>query len=116
MMNLDGSTIMAERKGHAEPSEAVRPLHGLCVDHREMMIHDDVIMRTIVDIPEAQLRSLDRLTRQLGISRADAIRRAVEAYTRSNRVSDQHAFGIWRDREVDGLSYEDRVRGEWDRG
>ncbi len=53
--------------------------------------------RTIVDIPATQLAEIDRFCRTLGISRAEAVRRALEAYL--ERAVDVHAdgFGLWTD-------------------
>ncbi len=53
--------------------------------------------RTIVDIPASQLDEIDRFCRTLGISRAEAVRRALEAYL--ERTGDLHAdgFGLWTD-------------------
>ena len=53
--------------------------------------------RTIVDIPASQLDEIDRFCRTLGISRAEAVRRALEAYL--ERAVDIHAdgFGLWTD-------------------
>jgi hypothetical protein len=56
--------------------------------------------RTIVDIPASQLDEIDRFCRTLGISRAEAVRRALEAYL--ERAVDVRAdgFGLWRDAET----------------
>lgn len=71
-------------------------------------------MRTIIDLPEADRASLDALSRQLGISRAEAVRRAVAEFLKSHRTdSGDDLFGIWRHRSEDALAYEDRVRAEW---
>ena len=53
--------------------------------------------RTIVDIPASQLDEIDRFCRTLGISRAEAVRRALEAYL--ERAVDIHTdgFGLWTD-------------------
>jgi len=73
-------------------------------------------MRTIIDLPPDQLDALDRWCRREGISRAEAIRRAVADRVRPERAADRdRAFGIWRDRAIDGLAYQRRARGEWDR-
>jgi len=42
------------------------------------MTLDDDVMRTIIELPDAQLESLSRLCRREKISRAEAIRRAVD--------------------------------------
>ena len=73
-------------------------------------------MRTIIDLPDAQIEALDALCRREGISRAEAIRRAVAAHVRSERDrGPDPAFGLWKRRPVDALSYQRRLRREWDR-
>ncbi len=71
-------------------------------------------MRTIIEMPEAQLRALAELCQREKISRAEAIRRAVADYAGRKRVDGaEQAFGLWRRRRVDGLAYERRLRREW---
>lgn len=72
-------------------------------------------MRTIIDLPESDRETLDLLSRQLGISRAEAVRRAVAEFLKSHRptVCDDALFGVWRNRGEDALDYEDRLRAEW---
>lgn len=72
-------------------------------------------VRTIVDLPTSQLEALDALCRRDRISRAEAVRRAVAQLVQRERAVDRdQAFGIWRDRRVDGLHYQARLRREWD--
>jgi hypothetical protein len=79
-----------------------------------MMPSYDDDMRTIIELPEDQLRDLAELCRRERISRAEAIRRAVAEYSRRRRAGDtRRAFGLWRDRRRDGLAYERRLRREW---
>jgi hypothetical protein len=79
-----------------------------------MTLYDD-IMRTIIDLPPGDVDALDALCRREGISRAEAIRRAVAQHLLANRAGDpNHAFGLWRARPVDGLRYQQRLRREWD--
>jgi len=83
--------------------------------HRHHMIKR-YAMRTIIDLTESDRESLDALSRQLGISRAEAIRRAVADFLRSHQpATDAEMFGIWRDRDEDAIAYENRVRSEWNR-
>ena len=73
-------------------------------------------MRTIVDIPEGQLAELKEICAREGISRAEAIRRAVRVYTQGlGTAGRRRAFGIWKNRKIDALSHEDQVRSEWAR-
>jgi metal-responsive CopG/Arc/MetJ family transcriptional regulator len=79
-----------------------------------MMTAYDNVMRTIVEIPEDQLRDLAEMCRREGISRAEAIRRAVAEYARRRKPGETgRAFGLWRGRRRDGLAYERRLRREW---
>jgi hypothetical protein len=78
-----------------------------------MTCYDDAV-RTIVDLPDTQLEALDALCRREGISRAEAVRRAVAAHVRQARAAaPDAAFGLWHGRGIDGLAYERRVRDEW---
>ena len=82
----------------------------------EMMTwYDAVIMRTIIELPTEQVTDLDALCRREGISRAEAVRRAVSAMLaeRSTREA-AGAFGLWRGRAAEVLATHDRLRDEWD--
>jgi len=55
--------------------------------------------RTIVDIPDAQLAEIDAFCERLRISRAEAVRRALEAYLERRDADDVgEGFGLWRPR------------------
>ena len=74
------------------------------------------LMRTIIDLRAGQLDGLDRVCRRDGISRAEAIRRAVDAMiAREAPDRAKRAHGVWRGRDLDGVSYQDVLRREWDR-
>ncbi|MGF1643898.1 MAG: CopG family transcriptional regulator [Thiotrichales bacterium] len=72
-------------------------------------------MRTIVDLPEDQLKALSGLGERERLSRAELIRQAIAEYLerRGPAVSDE-AFGLWAGRGEDGVAYESRVRSEWE--
>lgn len=69
-------------------------------------------MRAIVDLPDEQVRDLAELCRREGLSRAEAVRRAIAEYLQARRP-DGELFGLWRDRDIDGLEYERSLRREW---
>lgn len=71
-------------------------------------------MRTIIDLPDTDVRRLDALAQHEHCSRAALIRRAVEAFLarRGTGGQDDEAFGLWAGRE-DGLDYQRQLRGEW---
>ena len=53
--------------------------------------------RTIIDIPEDELRELDSLRRLLGIkSRAEVVRRALRDFVHHNASVKTDGFGLWR--------------------
>jgi hypothetical protein len=72
-------------------------------------------MRTLVDIPEAELEELRALSRARKVSRAELIRQAVTGFLTENRAGLEDSFGIWKKRGVDGLKYQEELRGEWER-
>jgi metal-responsive CopG/Arc/MetJ family transcriptional regulator len=53
--------------------------------------------RTIVDLPSSQLKDLDSRCRSLGISRAEAVRRAIHAFLRESPGDSEQGFGLWKD-------------------
>lgn len=72
-------------------------------------------MRTIIDLPPAQIEALDALCKREGVSRAEAVRRAVAQYVHEERAKEpDRVFGLWRGRRVDGVEYQRRLRREWD--
>lgn len=76
-------------------------------------------MRTIIDLTSEQLARLEEVAEREGISRAEAIRRAVDsAYAEvaagSSRAARDAAYGLWKGRKIDSLRYVDRLRDEWE--
>jgi metal-responsive CopG/Arc/MetJ family transcriptional regulator len=51
--------------------------------------------RTIIDLPPAQMRDLDAMCASLGISRAEGIRRAVQAFLLKPADDEERCFGLW---------------------
>jgi metal-responsive CopG/Arc/MetJ family transcriptional regulator len=85
-----------------------------------MPIYDDVIMRTIIEIPETDVALLDKMSKKADCSRAAIIRNAIKEYIDKNKELHtetvfSRAFGIWKDSPVNALDYEDKIRKEWDR-
>jgi len=73
-------------------------------------------MRTLVDIPTPELEALNTLSKSSGVSRAESIRRAIRAYVDQHAPRPKHeGFGIWKDYEIDGDEYQQKMRAEWDR-
>ena len=70
-------------------------------------------MRTLVDIPDRQIRDLTAICEAEKVSRAEVIRQAISAYLEKKKPQAVDAFGLWKDHKVDGLEYQEQVRSEW---
>ena len=75
-------------------------------------------MRTIVDLPEEQIRALDAYSKKHGVSRAEAVRRAVAMFLPERRprrldFRNHPAFGSWKERDVDSVVHQQKLRAEW---
>lgn len=72
-------------------------------------------MRFLADIPDDDVKWLDRLAAETGKSRAALLREAVTAFRRSSgKEGIDQFFGLWSSAE-DGVAFQQRLRGEWDR-
>jgi hypothetical protein len=82
-------------------------------------------MRTIVDIPDDQIKALDRIGNREKLSRAELVRRAVSQYLEAEtpkkpRPITNDIFGIAKPGDkrffdgLDGVEYQRRIRAEWD--
>ena len=73
-------------------------------------------MRTIVDLPDRQIEGLKRISNTSHASRAELVRRAIDEYlARHLPAQDDGAFGLWKKRKTDGVTYQNRARNEWDK-
>ena len=79
-------------------------------------------MRTIIDLPDEQMEQLKLICALEGISRAEAVRRAVAMLLseRAERMTARAAAlaaarGSWKSYGLDGVEYQRQIRAEWDR-
>jgi hypothetical protein len=72
-------------------------------------------MRTIVDLPDAQVQALARVCRQEKISRAEAVRRAVAGWVSASTPAPAAGFGLWSHKKKNARKQVDRLRAEWER-
>jgi len=81
-------------------------------------------MRALVDIPDHQLEDLSAICAARKLSRAEAVRQALQAFIEDNRPSREAAFGLWKGQSAtlpgasdplpeDGLAYQEKLRSEW---
>lgn len=83
-------------------------------------------MRTIVDLPEEQVRALDKIGQDENVSRAELVRQAVGLYLLDNKrkktgeVIGPDIFGTVEPGDpefwdgLSGLEWERKMRAEWD--
>jgi hypothetical protein len=57
-----------------------------------VITRNDITMRTIVDLPQEQIRKLTLFCRREKISRAEAVRRAVDRFLRGSSANDLRSF------------------------
>jgi len=71
-------------------------------------------MRSLVDIPDDDIKLLKLVTKKLAISRAEFVRQAITAHLAPYRRKMSHAaFGLWAEQPEDCVAYQQRVRSEW---
>ena len=72
-------------------------------------------MRTIIDIPDQLIESLDRMGTAHRKSRAALVREAISEFLRAKSIpAADAAFGLWKHRKKDGLEYQADLRREWE--
>jgi predicted transcriptional regulator len=77
--------------------------------------------RILADLPEDDIKWLDRIAEEQGKSRAAVLREAVSAYRAETPSSGKdwldQAFGIWKDRTDigDSVEWQRRERASWTR-
>jgi len=78
-------------------------------------------MRTIIEIPDEQLKPLDLLCKGEGVSRAEFLRRMISNALKNKKnekkqsLRDHPAFGMFKGTDTfgDGLEYQRKIRAEW---
>jgi len=74
-----------------------------------------LLMRTIIDIPDQFIESLDRIGATNRQSRAAIIREAIADFLKVKSLPpSEAAFGIWKNRKKDGVEYQIELREEWE--
>ena len=74
----------------------------------------NTMARILIDLPDAQLQALAAIMRTERRSRAAIVRDAIQAYVERHAAHDgPPVFGLWKDRGVDGLAYQEARRAEW---
>ena len=71
-------------------------------------------MRIALDLPDQLMESLDRVSGTENRPRSALVSEAIAEFLRNKSgPSAEVAFGLWKDRETDGLRYQDALCAEW---
>ncbi len=78
------------------------------------------MVRTLISLPDKDLRKLDILAHKTKKSRAQVVREAVSVYLKQNEPRNweemvRSAAGILKDKIKDTDAYLEKLRSEWDR-
>ena len=72
------------------------------------------LMRTIITLSDEHIHSLEVICKKENISRSEAIRQAVHQYIEIQKPKNMdQAFGIWKERDISALLYEEELRSEF---
>jgi hypothetical protein len=71
-------------------------------------------MRTLIDLPDAQVQALAVRCERAKLPRAALIREAIAEYLErhASKPADA-AFGLWETELLDGLACQEKARAEW---
>jgi hypothetical protein len=69
--------------------------------------------RLSVNFPESCIDAPDAIAQAEGLSRAQVVRKAILLYLEQRRCANGDAFGIWKERPVDGVAYQEAMRSAW---
>jgi metal-responsive CopG/Arc/MetJ family transcriptional regulator len=74
-----------------------------------------MMKRTLVGLSDQDFQALDTLSDVKRVSRAELIRQAVSQYLEKfkSEPATDGAFGLWAQKNEDGLAYQQRLREEW---
>jgi hypothetical protein len=71
-------------------------------------------MRTLIDLPDPQIRALAALCDKVNKSRASIVREAIAEYlAKYQRGPGEEAFGLWTADAPDGVDFQRDARAEW---
>ena len=79
-----------------------------------------MLARTMIQLEQGQLNDLTRIAKENGTSRTQIIREAIMEFLKSQKSGpSSHKLvqfaGILKDKTIDGLEFQHKIRDEWTR-
>ena len=72
-------------------------------------------MRTVIEVPDDVVHHLDQVNERENCSRAALIREAIVEFLQQKAIYPaEAAFGLWKERDVDGVAYQAALLSEWE--
>jgi metal-responsive CopG/Arc/MetJ family transcriptional regulator len=73
-----------------------------------------VMSRILVDLTDTQLSDITQIADADKRARAAVIRDALDSYIAQRKPAFAgDVFGLWENRQTDGLEYQEKLRSEW---
>ena len=70
-------------------------------------------MRTIINIDDRKVEQIAAFCQRYKISRAELIRQSIDEFLSAHAQAKDEVFGIWKNKPVDALAYQRKLRAEW---
>lgn len=70
--------------------------------------------RIFVNLPDTQIEDLAAIAEAEHRTRAAVVRDAIKTYISQRKLAlEADVFGLWKDKQIDGLAYQQERRSEW---
>ena len=71
-------------------------------------------MRITLEISDEQVTELKRLGKQANLSLSELVRGAIGEYLQRHEIdNDDVAFGLFRERPIESIGFQNTIRSEW---
>ena len=72
-------------------------------------------MKVLIEVPDEWVKTLDQIASRRKVARVDLIRLGIQQTIASESdAAFKAAFGAWKTDDVDGVTYQRKLREEWE--
>ena len=75
-------------------------------------------MKVLINFSEEQIAALDKIAQRRKSPRMKVVQEAIDFYLSQKSLRDDGllpGFGTWKGKKIDGLLYQRKIRGEWEK-